>query len=582
MHYCFTFVCQQGELEIKALFLAASLKKFLHCDYELVAAIPSPATDWGNPREITLTLLAELGVRIVPITNWVDKQYPIGNKVACLGIETLAEKIFFLDSDMLCLQPFIPPNDWLQPIFHAKPVDLGAFTADPHFWQSVYTLFDLPLPTRRVFSSVSHELLLPYFNAGMLGIPSNTPFAQIWADSCQRILHSGIIAQRPRWLDQLALPITLAKIGMDFNCLNEYVNYPAHLKPLNPQTILCHYHKPSVIRREPALNQLILDLITQYPKLQQVIATYADWQELTQPYKITKKKGLFQAKPTIKPTAQQARPEAFITGIPRSGTSYLCRLLHKIDDCVVINEPTQIFPPLQQTFPPYQLAIYYQEIRRDVLNGQAIENKIKDGEIIEDTAILDKRESYLPTVYRPDFVLFTKNTLAYLARIQQLRYVMPHAPLITCVRHPADTIASWKSTFDHLKNARVETFPVGQLHDTALTGWQQQRLQRIAEADEVALKRVLLWCYLAECVLTAQTVLHIVHYENLVTNPIHCLKNIFQQIPHAPPLRLNPAIQPSQIRQKRDILDIRDRQLINDLCGEYAVQLGYDEWKISC
>ncbi|RKZ45568.1 MAG: hypothetical protein DRR16_24100, partial [Candidatus Parabeggiatoa sp. nov. 3] len=60
--------------------------------------------------------------------------------------------------------------------------------------------------------------------------------------------------------------------------------------------------------------------------------------------------------------------EAIITGIPRSGTSYLCRLLHSVPDCVVINEPTEIFAPLNNQLTFWQVATFYQELRRDILD----------------------------------------------------------------------------------------------------------------------------------------------------------------------------------------------------------------------
>jgi hypothetical protein len=55
MKYCFVFICQQGELEIKASLLAASLHRYLQCDHELVAAIPRPMNGGANP-QTTLTL----------------------------------------------------------------------------------------------------------------------------------------------------------------------------------------------------------------------------------------------------------------------------------------------------------------------------------------------------------------------------------------------------------------------------------------------------------------------------------------------------------------------------------------------
>jgi hypothetical protein len=110
LKWSFVFVCQAGELEIKSMLLATSLQRFLRCNYELVAAIPQPTSQWGQISASTQALMQTLGVRSVPITNSIDLNYPIGNKVACLGIESSADKIVFLDSDILCLREFSPQN----------------------------------------------------------------------------------------------------------------------------------------------------------------------------------------------------------------------------------------------------------------------------------------------------------------------------------------------------------------------------------------------------------------------------------------------------------------------------------------
>ena len=98
MRYCFVFVCQQGELELKALLLAASLRRFLSVEHELAAALPQPESQWGCPSERTLALLAGWGVRTLPITNPFGQDYPIGNKLACRN-RNRRDKMF-LDSDM--------------------------------------------------------------------------------------------------------------------------------------------------------------------------------------------------------------------------------------------------------------------------------------------------------------------------------------------------------------------------------------------------------------------------------------------------------------------------------------------------
>ena len=581
MQWSFVFVCQAGELEIKSMLLAASLRQFLRCDYELVAAIPQPINQWGQIAASTQALMQTLGVRSVPITNSIDLNYPIGNKVACLGIESIADKIVFLDSDILCLREFSLNNQELAKIFQvpfaAKPADLATFTRDSQLWQQIYDLFQLPLPQWRVIATVSGELMWPYFNAGVIAIANGMDFAQVWQQCCQQIdAHPTIPNKRP-WLDQIALPIAVNKLNLKHNCLDERFNYPAHLKPLPTHLpIWCHYHWPTVIRREPQLNQLVVKLAKTYPELQALLLSSPSWAQLLKSYTLAQPVRRLWPLPclTKRLNPLNSSPQVIITGIPRSGTSYLCRLLHTLPDCVVINEPIPIFKPLINELWPWSLATFYQELRRDILDGQPVVNKVDNGQLIEDTAINDNRTLYQPQVSRPDFLLGTKNTLAYLARIPQLKQVLPQVPIVACVRHPLDTIASWKTSFPHLHNAAVTEFPIGHVNDPVLLPWQRQRLAEIVATTHLAWKRALLWRYLAEVILTYAQQLLIIRYEDLVTQPRPLLKKLLRQIPQAPALYL-PPITPSTIRQQREILDDDDRQAIADIGSPYAIELGY-------
>ncbi len=152
---------------------------------------------------------------------------------------------------------------------------------------------------------------------------------------------------------------------------------------------------------------------------------------------------------------------------------------------------------------------------------------------------------------------------------------MPHAPIIACVRNPLDTIASWKTTFAHLKYATVTDFPVGHVNDPFLSPWQRESLAEIAATPKDALKRALLWRYLAECILTDAAQLTVVRYEELVLEPIKVLQTILAHIPNAPLLQGIDKITPSTVRQKRELLDIDDIQAIREICSQYATELGY-------
>lgn len=317
MKYCFIFVCQQGGLELKSMLLAASLKRYLRCDYECVAAIPQPATQWGTVSADTLAFMHDLGVRTVPITNPINEYYPIGNKVACFGIDTPADKLIFLDSDILCVREFAPdtisPNPSL--IFGATPESVskmkgifaapfnamagGVFTRDIKQWQKIYDLFELPLPQWRILAVGINKWVLPYFNSGVVAIQNGLGFAKIWEDCCQRIDAEASITNKYPWLDQIALPVAAARLNLTVNVLDACFNYEVHFWPL-PKDLpfLCHYHVPAWIRSEPRLNQLVNELANTYPIVKKRLLN-SPWAYLLEPYTLTEKP-LYLAKRQIK------------------------------------------------------------------------------------------------------------------------------------------------------------------------------------------------------------------------------------------------------------------------------------------
>jgi hypothetical protein len=223
----------------------------------------------------------------------------------------------------------------------------------------------------------------------------------------------------------------------------------------------------------------------------------------------------------------------------------------------------------------WQFANYYRDLRRDIIEGIPIENKIKDGQIVEDTREHDERMMYNPVVTRDDFLLSTKNTLAYMSRIPQLKRIMPEASLIALIRHPLDTIASWKKSFPHLEQVKVTSFPFGNPNDNLLSSWQRIQLQEIEMTESVILRRALFWRYLAMCLLDNQECIHLINYEVLVNHPVKTIENILRTIPNSPPLKWVHPVQPSQVRQQREVLTLQEIQTINSVCGQVAQEFGY-------
>ena len=564
--YAFVFVCQAGELEVKALLLAASLRKFLRRSYELIAAIPEPEEVFGRIRASTVTALEALGVRRVPIHNEVDPQYPIANKISCLRVPTDADKLVFLDSDILCLREF-HDEPRFQIAFNAKPVDAATFGPSPEAWQPIYALFGLAVPEARVRSTVSGDDMPPYFNAGFIATSEASRLGDLWLESCRTIRAGQPLPCRPRNVDQVSLAVAVLRSGMQFDCLDDGYNYPAHLKPLQPARLprFCNYHWPSVLRREPVLVQIVQSLLEQRPEVREAMQGMPEWEAVAASTRPRRRWFSPRQRPTL------ATPDVIITGVPRSGTSYLCNLLHRFDNCVALNEPQEIFAPLMEQLVPWGVATLYRDIRRDILDGRPIRNKLKDGQVVHDTAEVSGRSEYVPSVARPEFVLAMKNTVTFLNRMDSLQRVLPDARIVACIRNPFDTIASWKRSFAHLRAADVASIPVGHVKDPFLTPSQRASLEAVVSMPSLPLRRAAYWRYLAGLVRERMEQVVVVRYPELVRDPTRIVERILRGLS---PGRLREPIEASELRTHRIELDDEDIQAILSLCSDVAQDLG--------
>ncbi|MEM6426927.1 MAG: hypothetical protein AAF728_17490, partial [Cyanobacteria bacterium P01_D01_bin.128] len=203
--YAFTFICQQGVLEGLSLLLAASLKRFLRCPYELIAAIPLPESQWGTPHPTTLRTLQKMGVRIEYFENLIPlsrKGNPLTNKIFCFQLPTQMEKTIFLDSDLLCLQPFSPGDRFLKP-FSAAPT----FLATGRNWDNIYSAVGAKVPEERIPTLFSDDLQPPYFNSGFIAVDTAlaAELASTWWECFNQIDQSGAMADNLYFREQVSL-----------------------------------------------------------------------------------------------------------------------------------------------------------------------------------------------------------------------------------------------------------------------------------------------------------------------------------------------------------------------------------------
>lgn len=575
-----SFVCEPGRLEAQALLLAASLRSTWP-ELELVAAVPR-----GLPAA-TSQAFAALGVTECKIANPLAGDYPIGNKLAALGVGAGAGVRVFLDSDMLCLGAW----DWgvlgTHPLA-AKPSDLATFGNDV-LWRELYARFALASPAQRVLSTVSGQLMHPYFNAGMLASTQAGALAAEWAQVCLAIDAMPDINPRRPWLDQIGLPLAAARLGLAVRSLGEAWNYPAHIKPLLDAPSLVHYHVPAVIAREPALVERVAELLARYPPVDAVVQADAAWQPVAKALELRAARAARRSRkrwfvPSVRRLA--AVPAAhggayardvIITGLPRSGTSFLCKALDSYSNVAVINEPEALFEGLRWAPEPWAVPLLHADLRARVDAGEAVPNKLDArGELTADTALHDARAPYRPQLRDAHWLLATKNTLAYLARLDGILRLMPQARVLACVRHPLDTLASWKGTFAHLAQGDPSALPVGGLADPYLPAHLRQGLEALLQLEEPAMRRAAWWSLLANEILRWRGRVEVVRYEDLVAEPAATIRRALGPLG---PMAGEPAtpLQPSVARAaRRSALDAADCQAVASLCAGVAEAFGYD------
>lgn len=240
---CFAFVCQQGDLEIKACLLAASLRHFLGPDHDLVAAVPHPEDRWGSIPAATLATLKRYGVRAVAVHNPISPHYPIGNKVGCLAIDTVCKRIVFLDSDILLLRAANLRLLYQAPIA-AVPASHLPFGIGE--WDGFYRACGVRPGAGRMQTLVSGQQTLPYFNSGFLSVQRTLAprLAEQWSDCARRLLgHDGLPRTvRERFLDQVSLPIAAQRMGYEITALGPEWNFPSWNWAIDRQDCPSFYH----------------------------------------------------------------------------------------------------------------------------------------------------------------------------------------------------------------------------------------------------------------------------------------------------------------------------------------------------
>ena len=262
------FVVDGLTLEAQAALLAATLRHHNGTAHRYLGYVPAAHIPNLGPAFVSLMQRCGVELRRLPDGSrpWY-KPYPHGNKLLAALDRRGSSHSMFLDSDILCLAPLDLSPPMLADAVTVVPEGRRSWGKDLERWERVYARFGLPLPQERITLSRARTMrFVPYFNAGMAlfpeaRLPHGRRFAEAWYDTALEIDHDVPVAKKRPWLDQIALPVTLKRFGLNYHLADEAYNFAASDRVLKPgeAPILLHYHRFGHLATWPNQRQAALD-----------------------------------------------------------------------------------------------------------------------------------------------------------------------------------------------------------------------------------------------------------------------------------------------------------------------------------
>lgn len=263
-----------------AVLLAASLAEHAPRGSAMFAAVPEPVDVWGEPSAVTRAAFAHLGVRVVSVSAPFGRDRSHGNKIAALRVPARADRLVFLDSDILALAPFRDRRAFDADVA-AKPADFQTWTDDIDVWRRTFESGGAALPSERVLTTVSGESTPPYFNSGVLVVREPARLADEW-ERCGKALMDVGLPFREMWSDQPALAVALQTCAVRVATVGEDLNFPAHQRsmPSDGSVVLCHYHWPKIIHADLTLRNVVCRLVVRHPPVGEVLKGDPQWRAI--------------------------------------------------------------------------------------------------------------------------------------------------------------------------------------------------------------------------------------------------------------------------------------------------------------
>lgn len=271
------FVCQRGEIEVKSLLLAFSLRNAFGDSPEIFAVVPESDGYNFSPGNKSLELLETLNVTIKTIPNNYLMLYQrnltgnlVSNKIHALKSEVSGEFLLLLDSDILCLNP----EEWKYTFNDADLIAKQANRCEITQWERIYQLADLTVPPEKYHCTVDNRLAPLYLNSGVLLMKSaikNVLFEN-WLDYFNLLSQPENLKKHlfdPFFRDQVALSLAIRKAGLRVILADEKLNYPMRVRILKSyqQPLFAHYHDVPTVMSHPITRSIVYDFINRFDAL---------------------------------------------------------------------------------------------------------------------------------------------------------------------------------------------------------------------------------------------------------------------------------------------------------------------------
>lgn len=272
-------IAQSGRLEFEAALLCASIKELSDNLCDVIVAIPWSPDGSTLPDKLTLDFISALGFQTFEFKNPVAIRedfahpYPHSNKMFAMELGSKAERLFFLDSDIIINSNF---PGFLKDARCSLPLSLRykVFAEEQHdgdFWANFYRKLNVPLPCERRRCPLSEEkdttyfFAPPLFTAHFIGVERKklSTLLGLWREIYETILKDKLYHHRdghPRHCcDEVALSVAIHKSGLHYEAVGDLHRYLFHYQFLRkltdpPEYILPEYNP-------------IVELVEKYPVL---------------------------------------------------------------------------------------------------------------------------------------------------------------------------------------------------------------------------------------------------------------------------------------------------------------------------